>query len=318
MIFLIHTAHFISHISDIKLNNSFSNVDSIIESINAQKSTTGISFSATMTPFELKLTLFVDFILLLNKSDIQDNDYPIAKKRIDNFASLFNLSFIDFTLVRIDYRFDYKTSKVNRELYLEAFSKALDKSYHKTKKMYGNEIIYYPNELSIAPSSIYFKNKSISLLIYDKELERANKACQIEDYEKDILRFEVALYNTHLNKQKQQYHHFKSLRSYMNNIKMQKYLSTHFEKSIYTGDLTSTDNSFKLIRKSNLTELWKEKCIQYTKTIKFHDIDYLKRNISAYNFRTYKTKMNSITLNPLTFSGSSTLLLPHPLKIFFT
>lgn len=62
--------------------------------------------------------------------------------------------------------------------------------YNKTVDKFG-----FKKKFNKYDTTIYFNSKSIQSKIYDKEIERKDNVEIIKDYEKDVLRFEVAIRN---------------------------------------------------------------------------------------------------------------------------
>lgn len=214
-------------------------------------SATSIYYSRSEESYSMNswvLNLVVDFVKMLGRSNITENDYKFVENEMNNYIyELFGNSNNELKMVRLDYRVDIKVPKEDRFILLKLYRKSYKK--HGFKKL---------KNIKDFDTSIYFQSKSVSLLIYDKEKERIDNNKEIQEYEKDILRMEVALFNRHLNYKNNRCNVFKDLQVYFNKSFYEKYINDHLRKFINNGDHYKLYISEKIIYDSDLKERDKE------------------------------------------------------------
>lgn len=165
----------------------------------------GKHFNYSLTPQITKghgkwyLSLFVDAVALLQKSNINETDYNEIKLNImECLMLLFNHAthYEDHILARLDYRYDVTIEdKKLRELYFHLIKKHVEK-YRSQQKCTGK--INSSGEFEDFVTTIYHSSQSVVTTAYDKEAERIAKGCKVEEYEKNVVRFEVRLQYSHL------------------------------------------------------------------------------------------------------------------------
>jgi len=196
---MIHTAKFYSVLSveDIqnlekKFNEEVTLLDTILNNF-----CDGISVTFIYNKFQkcYFTFIFVDFVKLLRRANIVDEDYEIVETKLNEFIRTVFDKELELTLVRVDYRYDVKLKKEDR---LELI-KILRKTHEKFRFM---------KKYDTYDTSIYFNSGSVQTIIYDKEEQKKKSFEAIEEYEKDILRFEVRLQNGHINYMKHKYNLF--------------------------------------------------------------------------------------------------------------
>ncbi|MBE1556010.1 hypothetical protein [Sporosarcina limicola] len=143
---------------------------------------------------KLHASIVVDLPVMLNRGEITNADFPFVTKTLENVFECFfgdkNL-FQKHRLMRIDYRYDVIVeSKEHRDAYIDLFEKSLQKKGHLQRKLGRFNV---KREFVEYGTTIEHKNKSIKSMIYDKMAERIIKGEKVETYEKNVLRFEVAL-----------------------------------------------------------------------------------------------------------------------------
>lgn len=191
-----------------------------------------------------RMYTFIDFIKLLGRADISAKDLPLIQNKINAYLyHIYGNTSKELILLRLDYRFDVIIkSKGERELLLFLYKKAADN--YRFKKKYDQ----YDN-------SIYFSSKSISSICYDKEVERAAKFEDIEEYEKDVLRFEVSIKRKHLNYRKRKYGIQQKLENYFSTEFQNKYMKENLLPILYSGNYYKIDRADQIITTSNLKEI---------------------------------------------------------------
>ncbi|KGJ49148.1 hypothetical protein KD33_10960 [Clostridium sp. NCR] len=190
------------------------------------------------------MSLVVDFVKMLNKSNIEESDYSKVEEYINDYMfNLFGNLEHELTIVRIDYRMDIKMDKRDREVLLNLYKKSYQSyGFNKIKKIKNID------------TSIYFQSKSISILIYDKEQERKDKGKEIKKIEENVLRMEVALLNSHLNYQKRNHNISKDLSIYFNKNFYEKYMNEKLVKFIHKGNHYKIDVAEKIIQSSEIKD----------------------------------------------------------------
>lgn len=87
----------------------------------------GITATITCAYGGWKLFLFIDVIKLLGKSCITDKDYYTVESIIDRFSMCHFGEVFDFTLTRLEYRYDVVVSESKREFFLRRYKKTVNK-----------------------------------------------------------------------------------------------------------------------------------------------------------------------------------------------
>ena len=203
----------------------------------------GITVTFTKKYFRWYMFVTVDFIMFLGKSNVAESDYSEVERKMDNFLYyVFGNLKAETVLTRIDYRLDARMeSKEERKLLFHIYSKTIDK--YRFKKKYDQY-----------DTSVYFNSKSMQCIAYDKEKERDDKGVEIEDYEKNILRFETRLQNRHLNYMKHSNGVEKRLENYFKDELYRKYMEKNLGCLLYKGDYYKIKSTKKVIDKSSLKE----------------------------------------------------------------
>ncbi len=243
-----------------------------------------------------KFNLFIDFIKLLNKTEITEIDYQDIEKKLKKIILLIfdkEALNIEFILKRLDYRKDIKVNREEREILLKIYKKAKETSKFKKKNTEYDTTIYYTN-------------KSMTVILYDKEKERIDKKHSIEEYEKNTLRLEVRLFPRHLNSQKRRSKREKSLKAYLNDAIYKEYLEKNAFPIFYKGnhykiqiiEKILTDNNIKNKDKNYILEFLKYiSCYGYESAInKKNEREELKW--STYKVKKYIKLLENLNINP--------------------
>lgn len=243
---MIHTIQLYTNLSfeekgsiESRFNKS---IKEVMKDINNKKQ--GIKLSGINRACHYQVTVFVDVTKLLNRGNVYEEDYHEVKEKIDEaIEGLVGYS-LELTLMRIDYRIDkYINSKAKRLILMHLYKKMIDKYGFKVKK--GKKKY---------KTSVRYDSKSMQIIIYDKEQEREDNKKYCEDYEKNILRFEVKLLNKHLNYNKRKYNIEKELKYYFNEELQMKYMLSNIQKIVYRGDYYNIREASKIINKSDIKE----------------------------------------------------------------
>lgn len=237
--------------------------------------------------YNYALYITIDFIKLLDTSSITDEHYEISEKIINNFLINLNLSLNDMTLIRIDYRKDIKTKDlIERDMILNCLKKSLDLYWFRSKNSHFDTTIYY-------------NNKSVQVIAYDKEQERIDKTLPITEIEQDILRFEVRLLNKHLNSQKQKHGIDKTLKNYFS-IEKHNYYFRHYVLSVFLpGDFCTYDLAEEKINSSKLKESDKSLLRKFLKTVEEKGLTTCRNTLTNYKYKKILTLLKNLNINPL-------------------
>ena len=228
---------------EVRFNKS---IEEVMKEINSKNE--DIKFSGKNKAHHYQINLFIDVTKLLNRGNVYEKDYYEVKRRIDEAIEGFAGYTLDLILMRIDYRIDkYINSKAKRLILLHLYKKMVDKYGFKVKK--GRKKY---------KTSVRYDSQSMQVIIYDKEQEREDNNKHCEDYEKNILRFEVRLLNKHLNYNKRKYNIEKDLKYYFNEELQIKYMLSNIQKIVYRGDYYNIREASKIINQSYIKEKDKE------------------------------------------------------------
>lgn len=288
---MIHTAQFYINIENEEKNflkeKYNQDVSRAIVKINNIYESKGISINYITQGYgNFRIYFVIDFIKLLEKVDISSGDLENINFEMYKFIFDITDTYIEPVMIRIDYRYDMSVTLKEREVLMYLYNKTIDK--------YGFKKKYNQFE-----TTIYYNSKSIQSKIYDKEEERKSKKEHICIYEKDILRFEVSLCNSHLNYNKRMYNMDKCIDVYLQESLYVSYLKNHLEIFIHSGDYYTIYGARKKINSSNIKESDKEKLIEFLKYISKNGISKTSQQYSKYSFKKYKSYLNDLEINPI-------------------
>lgn len=246
----------------------------------------------------------VDLTILLNTFDIKNHHYQETIDKLDLFLeNELAISYSKFTLIRIDYRFDVKLDKEIRKFFLKLYRRKVIKKYGFKKK----------NKKKEHKTTMYMNNKSVSMIVYDKEEERKDKNRKIKKEEKDVLRFEVAVKNNHLNYQKRN-GLVKDLLNYFNQSMKEIYFDKNFNKILYSGDYYKIYEARKILKKKVHKEKLRKNIDNFLVEISNSSISTVKENYSKYYFNKYIKKLEELNINPMLIPKNAELpsMIKHP------
>ncbi|MFD1447950.1 phage/plasmid replication domain-containing protein [Oceanobacillus profundus] len=251
----------------------------------------------------------VDAVKVLNRGTIKEEDYELIELDIRKFLTRhFGLDYFDYhTLTRIDYRIDVEVlNPQHRELLFRLLEKLAVKFAYKEKIKYGKDENGKPLKYE---TSQYHKCMSTELIIYSKEDERIAKGEQIQPYDKNIVRYELRLKNSHLNSMKREDKggkgRPKQLKTYFSNQLMEEYMKKHVIPIVHTGDFYKINEAEKIIANSSFSKRKKESLRKFLITISKGNIDTpLKKTkeeggISKPTHRQYLRDLASLGINPI-------------------
>ncbi|WDQ33869.1 phage/plasmid replication protein [Paenibacillus marchantiae] len=258
----------------------------------------------------------IDVVQLLRRGIVLENDLSTIQKALDAYL-YFVLGENDkeFTLCRIDYRFDAVIADAaERQVVLDLLKKSIDRFGYKVKRnIYG--------------TTLYYNSKSIVICVYDKEAERQDKCKVIKKYEKDVLRVEVRLLNRHLNYMKRHYRLDKKMGNYFNHDFWIKYMANNIMPIFHSGNFYTKAEAFKIIKRSGLKEQEKTKVRKFlTDVMKlgFDGIKSLKRKkpgcklkpaYSSYVIKENIKRLEALGINPLLVEKNDEVILSRDMCI---
>lgn len=288
---MIHTAQFYINIENEEkefLKDKYTeDISRAIVKVNNIYESKGISINYISQEYgNCRIHFVIDFIKLLEKADISSDDLENINFEMYNFIFDIIGRYVEPIMIRIDYRFDISVSLKEREILMYLYNKTIDK--------YGFKKKYNQFE-----TTIYYNSKSIQAKVYDKEEERKSKKEHICSHEKNVLRFEVSLCNSHLNYNKRTYNMDKCLDVYLQESLYVSYLKNHLEIFIHSGDYYTIYGARKKINGSNIKESDKEKLIEFLKYISKNGITKTTHEYSKYSFKKYKSYLNELEINPI-------------------
>ncbi|EOU1112758.1 hypothetical protein AB8I94_001613 [Clostridium perfringens] len=315
---MIHTGQFYSILNEDEVNYIKGKYDEslnlINEKINNECKDNGISISFYIRYKKCYMFLNIDFIKLINKYDISEDDYFLIDNSIKEFlCKLFGYD-LEMTLIRIDYRLDIKIENENDKKFI---LKAIDK--FKCKYRFKKKFNKYD-------SCKYFNSKSIQFKVYDKVTERKEKGEKIEGYEKDVLRFEIALRNRHLNYKKNKKGFTKELKTYLNNDFYLDYFKEIFDGIFYYGDFMKIYVADRILNESTLKKKDKKELREFLIDLsKKNNVDKVllitnekgEKKYSDYKYKKIINLLNGMNINPVlipkNLKGTSSII-KNPFK----
>lgn len=237
----------------------------------------------------------VDFVKMLNKSDIEEKDYSSICNKINKFLLDLIGYEVELTLIRLDYRLDIKiTNNMDKQFLIGVMDKCISKCGFKKKY----------NQYSTCK---YFNSRSTQFKIYDKDAERQFKGIKPKTYEKNVLRLEVALQNKHLNYKKRKGYN-KKLKTYLNKQFYLNYFNEIFSNILYYGDFMKIYKADKIINKSTINDKEKKQVREFLIDVSKHrEIDnvlmmsnnYGKKKYTKYKYKKIINILNDLNINPI-------------------
>lgn len=298
---MIHTAKFQIVLQDEEiglLSRKFKEKITLVGKV-IDKNFNGISTSFKKLFSQWRMDVYVDFIKLMGTADIQEKDIDKIQKRLNEYLYfVFGKNDKELTLLRLDFRFDAVIpNKKHREILLKIYKKTVEKHGFKKKNAHYK-------------TTIYFNSKSVKVVIYDKEAEREKRGELIEDYERDVLRFEVCLQNRHLNYLKRSYGLEKRLENYLTKDFWTKYMTKNICPLFFKGDYYPISVSEKIIGDSNINESEKKKLrvflcdvsrygFEGIKNLQKESKGTLKPKYSKYLVEKYIEILEEFEINPI-------------------
>ena len=237
----------------------------------------------------VRLHIYVDFIELLNKVDIveEDVDEIISKVRYEVGSIICNNDF-ELILSRLDYRFDSLIEDKNER---QQILKLLKKSMAS---------INYMKKINKYKNSIRFFSRSRSDNIYDKEVERLCKNKKIKQYEKNVLRFEAQVKNEHIKYQSKKLNISRSIEEYFTYQMYKKYMKKMIISVVGKGNFYSLREAEKIIKSSDLRNKDKIGLREFLLcTSQNRNLSKTKEVYGKYKFNKYISILELLEINPI-------------------
>ena len=235
-----------------------------------------------------RLHLFVDFILLLQKSDINLDDIAEIMNRLDiEVMSLLNREY-KLILSRLDYRYDIRIENEDeRKLIIKLLKKGIKKSsYMKKITKYKTTVRYF--------------SKSRCDNIYDKEIERLAKGKEVKKYEKGIFRFEAQIKNEHLKYRNKKQGIDRSFEKYFTYEMYKYYMDTMIIKVVGKGDFYCLREAEKIIEIADIKDKYKKELREFLiyTSIK-RCLSKTKDKYGRYKYKKYINILEGLGINPI-------------------
>ncbi len=288
---MLHTAKFCTDIltsDEVLLIEKHIGVNSKQIQQRVERKFNGIT-SWIVNQYGFRLFFVVDFVKLLGKTEITEQDYVEAEEEIEKFLwYLFrDEAFIDrISLIRIDFRLDIRLQEDERKLLFFLYRKTTSKYRHQQK-------------YDQYKTTVYFNSKSVQCCCYDKEEEAKDKRGFIESYEAGILRLEVRLMNQHLKYKKYRKGKEKCLKEYFKDNLFKQYMTEYFEAILYKGDYYKITKAKSIINGSCLKTTEKEKLIKFLSYVSTYGIDSAKEKYTKYYFKKFRNQLETLQINPI-------------------
>lgn len=304
-------------------------IDEILLKVDAHYDGIKISLKQLNFSNEYICYLFVDVIKLLGKADINESDYPALEDKLNDIKKslLFNVD-KELVLLRIDYRLDVVIEDEHIRHYLfKLFSK--NKEYFKHMKRCEGKKKSTDSAGEKYETSLYYNSKSIVAVVYDKPKERELKHQPLQSYEKNVLRFELRLYNNHLKYLKYNHNIEKTLKNYMNETMYKKYMTDYILQIFYPGDFYSIRKARTIIWASSLKDCEKKVLEDFLIDVSTATMEPLikKRNtdnisgLSRYKLKKILNQLEEMHINPIPIPVNASQIpsyIPNPLKILYS
>ncbi len=287
---MLHTAHFYLNLTGEELHSLENHLGVSYENIGGKADEYANGFITWITKqYGIRLHFIVDFIKLLGKVNITESNFPEVEERLKGY--LFYL-FLDqayydrVVMIRMDYRLDVRIAESHRKAILYLYKKTAEKHRHQ-KKFDRHE------------TTVYFNSKSIQGTCYDKEEEVHAKGREMEEYEKDILRFEVRLENRHLKYMKYRQGKEKWLEEYFKQELYVKYMKQYLGTMVYSGDYYKISGARKIINESNLSKKEQQQLLDFLRYVSRYGIEKAKDKNTRYYFNKFLNQLENLNINPI-------------------
>lgn len=268
------------------------------------------------------LYMVVDAILLLGKPDIAEADNEQLKRKIKYILwYLFGHSshYNGHILQRIDFRYDVQVKNKNDRMLLLDLYKKLTDSYRFQKKYLGHlkQGVFVPYE-----TTIYHSSNTIQSVVYLKEEERIEKGEKIENYEKDVIRYEIHVMEDHLYymERKSDIQRPRKIESYLKEAVYKEYFRKYMSHIYHPGDFYKIDAAREKLKSSSLSPKDKLKLVEFLKQVSSHSVDTPLKKISKGTLKKRLDMLQETGINPIlipkNYQPNAPSFLKNPLNDF--
>jgi len=244
-----------------------------------------------------RCSIFIDAKALLRKDFLVEADSNKLKEllsRVLEIAFGDRKLYEEHNLTRLDYSFDIKVPcESERKLLLETLKKH-QKNYRRLRQ----DCTYQ--------TTIYYKSKSVKVVIYDKNSERKAKNEDPFNWEIDVLRVEVQLMNTHLYNRCKRNKISKIIESFLNKDLFLEYLNTYLFKLINEGDYHTLNSAKQLVSSLKLKANKTNKLIKMLTDCSTNGIHYIKEGMDPKTFKDRISSLDYTNLNLVTLPDDCT------------
>lgn len=271
------------------------------------------------------LYMVVDAIELLGNPDITETDYVSIEKELKYILRNVvghSSHYKDHILLRIDFRYDVSIKDKNIRMLLMALYKKLTKSYRFQKQYLGKleNGVFVPYN-----TTVYHSSNSIESMVYLKSEEREAKGEKIQDYERDVCRYEIHVMEDHLyymERKKVKNQRPRKLEAYLKEDVYKEYFSKYMSHIYHPGNFYKVDAVRQELKSSSISSKDKLKLIEFLKQVSSHNIDTpLKNNkMSKGTYNSRLTLLREVGINPIlipkNYSPAAPPILHNPLSDF--
>lgn len=259
--------------------------------------TEGITITGRGKVVDYYINIHVDVTKILNKGDVNEDDYYIVQQEIDRIIEYMIGYTLELTLLRIEYRVDICIESSSERYIL----------FHIYKKMIRKFGFKERRDRDEYKTSVMYNSGSIQLMIYDKDEERLAKEEIPKDYEKNMLRFEVKILNNHLNYNKHKHNISKILKNYFTEDMKNNYMIKNIQKILYKGNYYNIYRADKIIENSNLKDIDKKLVRNFLVDVSKSGITgakSIKKDNKSLKYTSYKYKkiiklLEELNINPI-------------------
>jgi len=300
---MIHTAHLLIELKEehIRHKDHIHGTSTTFNHIMTANSLFGIKAKQYRSHGVSRCSVFIDVTKILRRGNIVETDYW----QIERFVKLaLNTVYGDeklydkHNLVRIDYRIDKKVPLASeRALYMLLYKKTKGsfKRLRKQKEEYK--------------TTTYHSCKSIHTIIYDKNEQCKAQKREPEEWERDIIRFEVCLKNPHIYNKLKGTGEMKSLYSFFKKDVFNEYIQQYLLRIFPTGDFYKFDLAAELISSSKYSLTVRRRLKHFLGKVSNGNLDTPLNNFypdsikkDAYNKRLQNFR--NLNVNPITIPQS--------------
>lgn len=213
--------------------------------------------------------------------------FPTIKDRVNKYLDTVGFSVDDFKVSRIDY-----AQSVVMDDEDERYALIDTLQLARTRGCYATRSDTYE-------TSIYVKNKSKAIQVYDKKHEREDKDFRIASYEENVIRAEIQLKSGHL-RYKEKKGVPRTWDMWVNVNRYHEYMK-QLSTFIYRDNFYSLDMAMLTVELSDLKDSMKNKLIRFLTVIHENGADAMGTVAKSYNTRKkYVDLLSSLGINPLT------------------